>query len=107
MNEIIMSYAAQGAYTVALFVVGYLWRSLMATKSDHQLIKAGVRSLLRDRIINMCEKCLTGGYCTTEYHDNIVDMYKEYHALGGNGAVTRLLNRVEELPHRPPEKTDG
>lgn len=107
MDEIIMSYAAQALYTAAVLLVGYLWRSLRSAQNDNQLIKDGVRSLLRDRLIHKCEKCIANGYCTTEYHDGIIEMYNDYHALGGNGAVTRLLNQVEELPHRPVEKING
>jgi hypothetical protein len=27
-------------------------------------------------------------------------MYKEYHALGGNGTITKLYEELLELPHR-------
>lgn len=107
MEDVVITYAAQGAYTVAVLTVGYLWRSLKAARNDNALIKDGVRSLLRDRLIHKCEKCIAGGYCTTDYYNEIRAMYVDYHALGGNGTVTRLMNQVEELPHVPPEKDNG
>lgn len=107
MENVVITYAAQGAYTVAVLAVGYLWRSLKTARNDNALIKDGVRSLLRDRLIHKCEKCITGGYCTTGYYNEICAMYVDYHALGGNGTVTRLMNQVEELPHVPPGKAYG
>lgn len=109
MEQIIMTYVMEGVYALALLVVGYLWRSLKTSKNDNRLIKDGVRSLLRDRLIHKCEKCIQGGYCSIEYHDEIHEMYIDYHALGGNGVVSRLVDKVEQLPHVPPEpvKEDG
>lgn len=108
MDEIIMSYAAQALYTGAVLLVGYLWRSLRIAKNDNLLIKDGVRALLRDRLIYKCEHCISDGYCSAGYHDEIRAMYVDYHALGGNGTVTRLMDQVKDLPHHPPtEKSNG
>lgn len=102
MEQLIMNYIMQGAYTLALLATGYLWKSLRASRNDNLLIKDGVRSLLRERLIYKCEKCISGGYCSTENHDEIRQMYVDYHALGGNGTVTKLLKEVEQLPIYPP-----
>lgn len=32
--------------------------------------------------------------------ENVNAMYKEYHALGGNGTVTALVNTIHELEVR-------
>lgn len=102
MEDIVMSYAAQGLYTIAILAVGYLWRALKSARSDNLLIKDGVRALLRDRLIHKCEKCIDGGYCTTEYHDSVMEMYYDYEALGGNGVVKKLIDQINELPIKPP-----
>lgn len=38
------------------------------------------------------------GYVTKHGLQNFLEMYDAYHALGGNGMVTELLNEVKELP---------
>ena len=32
------------------------------------------------------------------------DIYKAYHALGGNGTITKLMEEIRELPSREPSK---
>lgn len=107
MDTIIITYAAQGIYTLALLACGYLWRGLKSARNDNMLIKDGVRALLRDRLIHKCEKCIEGGYCTTEYHDSIMEMYYDYKALGGNGVVQKLIGQINQLPITKPEKDNG
>jgi Zn/Cd-binding protein ZinT len=30
--------------------------------------------------------------------ENVLEMYNAYHALGGNGAITKLMEEMENLP---------
>lgn len=107
MEQLIMNYIMQGVYTIALLAVGYLWKSVKTTRQDNRLIKDGIRALLRDRIIHKCEKCIAGGYCSTEYHDEIMILYEDYRALGGNGTAEKLIKHIDKLPVLPKERTDG
>lgn len=107
MFDILMNYGMQALYAVTAVAVGYAWREFKEESKEYYVIKAGMRSLLRERLIHMCEKCIHGGYCSTDYNDAIEEMYKDYHALGGNGTVTKLLRHVEALPIDPPEKSNG
>lgn len=40
------------------------------------------------------------GWITLHGLENVNAMYKEYHALGGNGTVTSLVNSIRELDVR-------
>ena len=40
------------------------------------------------------------GWITLHGLENVNAMYKEYHALGGNGTVTALVNTIHELEVR-------
>lgn len=64
-------------------------------------VNNGVKALLRDRIIQTCNHYRDKGYCPVYALDNVNSLYKEYHALGGNGTITTL---VEEMHHLPREE---
>lgn len=103
MDEIVIHYIVETVYMVAGLAIGYLWRSLRTGHRDYGLIKEGVCALLRDRLLHKLEKCLGGGYCTTEARDDINHMFSIYQVLGGNGTIPPLIRRVMSLPVDPPE----
>lgn len=78
------------------FVVKYIKR--------YVLVEQALQSLLRDRIINAYNRAIDKGYCRIYEQENISAMYDEYHKLGGNGTVTRLMNEIRELPTEPPRE---
>jgi hypothetical protein len=39
--------------------------------------------------------------------ENILEMYSAYHDLGGNGAITKLMKELEDLPTHQPEGGDS
>lgn len=61
-------------------------------------LKAGVLSLLHDRLYQACKYYLAQGSIDVEGLDNIRYLYTSYHALGGNGTGTELYNRAKALP---------
>ena len=63
-----------------------------------------IRSLLRTEIISICYKSLEQGYIAIYNLENLIDMYKSYKALGGNGAITQIYEQTTRLPHSAPEK---
>lgn len=62
------------------------------------LVENGLQALLRDRIIQSYNHYIDKGYCPIYALENVTKMYEEYHALGGNGTVTKLVNELKELP---------
>ncbi len=68
------------------------------TKDESAAIRDGLRSLLRRQIIEDCESSLKQGYCPVTKKDTINDMYLSYHALEGNGTVTKLVEQIGDLP---------
>ena len=76
----------------------HLSKALKKEKDEHKALRDGMRSLLKRNIIADCEDALSEGYCPTTTKDTIQDMYKSYHALGGNGTVTKLVDQLMDLP---------
>ena len=63
-------------------------------------LELGVQALLRDRIVQSYYHYEERGWITLHGLENVNAMYKEYHALGGNGTVTALVNTIHELEVR-------
>lgn len=67
----------------------------------------GVQALLRDRIIQAYNHYAEKGYCPIYGMENVNAMYKEYHALGGNGTITELVERLKEMPTEPRKEEEN
>lgn len=98
MESEIWGYIGQAAYTLGGLLIGWLWRSLKVSRKEYALIREGVCALLRDRLLYRLEKCLDGGYCSTEMRQDIDHMFYVYTKLGGNGVIPPLRKRVYDLP---------
>ena len=91
---------------VALFSIAYkqLSKRIKDRINDQDVLKLGVQALLRDRIVESYNKYTEKGHCPIYAMENIQAMYAQYHVLGGNGAATNLLEKLEALPTNPVER---
>lgn len=79
-------------------IMGYIVWMLETQKRDRDANSKGTMLLLRVQLIEYHEKWMERGYITKHGLENFVEMYDAYHALGGNGMVTKLLEEVKKLP---------
>lgn len=94
MKEILLE-----TYTIALpILLGYIVWLLKKQKQDRDANSKGTMLLLRVQLIEYHEEWIQRGYVTKHGIENFLEMYNAYHALGGNGMVTHLLEEVNELP---------
>lgn len=102
MGEWIVKYWVEWVFgLVAAGVVAYvrhLSKQIKREKAEQKALRDGMRSLLKRQIILDCEQALKEGYCPMASRDTIEDMYKSYHALGGNGTVPHLKAQAMNLP---------
>lgn len=84
-----------------------LWGVFIATmKRAYKKQKAtddGLRSLLRADMIRTYEKAAEKGYAPIYIRDSFEDCFASYVALGGNGVITDMHNRLLNLPTDKPE----
>lgn len=78
-------------------LMGYIAWLLKQQKKDRDANSKGTMLLLRVQLIAYHEKWTKRGYITRHGLQNFIEMYDAYHALGGNGMVTHLLEEVREL----------
>ncbi len=60
-------------------------------------LKDGVRALLRDRLLNSYKEYSAKGYCEIDDKENWENMYAQYKALGGNGIITKIHEKLLTL----------
>lgn len=89
-------------YTIALPIVltafmGYIVWLLQNQKKDRDANSKGTMLLLRVQLIEYHDKYTQMGEIPSYAYHNFREMYEAYHALGGNGMVTKMKEEVEEL----------
>ena len=75
-----------------------LSKKVKANRLKQEAIEQGMQALLRDRIIQAYNHYTEKGFCPIYGRQNVESLYQAYHALGGNGTITNLYNKLEELP---------
>ena len=89
-------------YLVALPIIltalmGYIVWLLKKQKRDRDANSKGTMLLLRVQLIEYHDKYMRLGEIPSYAYENFNEMYDAYHALGGNGMVTKMKQEIEEL----------
>jgi len=98
MREFILKYwigVAFGSISSAMFG---LWQAYQKLHKKNIAIQNGVQALLRAQIIQVYNKYMERGYLPIYERENIDELCKQYKALGGNGVITGLIEKLNELP---------
>jgi len=98
MKDWFIKYWLEGLFSLITsgVVVGY--RRLSKKMHEQDAIKLGIQALLRDRIIQSYNHYMEMGFCPIYGLENMNALYVQYHALGGNGMVTELMEKIKDLP---------
>lgn len=93
MKEIVLQ-----TYTIALpILLGYIVWLLKNQKKDRDANSRGTMMLLRVQLIEYHDRYMAQGDIPSYAYENFEEMYKAYHALGGNGMVTKMHEEIHEL----------
>ena len=98
IETIIYNYANFFAALSLAMLTGIVW-AIVA-------LFAGVRSLLRKEIIDYYNHYMDLGYIPIFAMENVIDMYRAYHRLGGNGTITKIVEELKELSSYQKEKEE-
>lgn len=72
-----------------------------ALEAKDEMFQAALRVMLRQSIIDTYDKYTARGWAEVYVKENLQEMYDCYHALGGNGTITHLVEEFMNLPTRP------
>lgn len=89
---------------VAVPAIGYLYKKYKAGERRQNAVELGVQALLRDRIVQAYYHYTERDWITLHGLENVNAMYAQYHALGGNGTITALVENIRELEVRDDKK---
>ena len=78
-------------------LLGYIVWLLKNQKKDRDANSKGTMLLLRTQLIEYHAKYMELGDIPSYAYQNFCEMYDAYHALGGNGMVTKMKQEIEEL----------
>ena len=89
-------------YMIALPIVltslmGCIVWLLKKQKKDRDANSKGTMLLLRVQLIEYHDKYMMLGDIPSYAYENFMEMYDAYHALGGNGMITKMMHEIEEL----------
>lgn len=92
-----MGIVANIAIAVITPLLGYIVWLLKNQKKDRDANSQGTMMLLRVQLIEYHDKYMKLGEIPSYAYENFCEMYNTYHALGGNGMVTKMKQEIEEL----------
>ena len=85
-------------YTLVLpIILGYIVWLLKNQKRDRDANSKGTMLLLRVQLIEYHRKYMQIGDIPSYAYENFSEMYEAYHALGGNGMITKMKQEIDEL----------
>ena len=97
-----MSSFLMQTYLIALPIIltsilGYVVWLLKEQKKDRDANSKGTMLLLRVQLIEYHDRYVSLGEIPSYAYDNFVEMYNAYHALGGNGMITKMYDEIQAL----------
>lgn len=75
----------------------FLWKKHKETERRQKALELGLQALLRDRIVQAYYHYTEKSWITLHGLEAVNAMYEQYHALGGNGTVTKLVEALRRL----------
>lgn len=101
MKDFVIRYWIQVLFGLVMGGAGTAYKVLTKRihrqASDQKALKDGTQSLLRSEIIRCYDIYMERGYISIHGLESVLAMYEAYHALGGNGTVTKLVEELKEL----------
>lgn len=85
-------------YTIVLpIMLGYIVWLLKQQKKDKDENSKGTMLLLRVQLIEYHDKYVALGEIPSYAYQNFSEMYDAYHALGGNGMITKMYEEIKQI----------
>ena len=104
MKEFIVQYWLAFIFGFIITGGGLCYKRFVKRICDQKNVQNGTQALLRNQIIHSYEKYTEKGWIQLYARENVLELYQAYHDLGGNGAITDLIEELRHLPSSPPDK---
>lgn len=104
MVEFMIRYWVEVLFGIVAAIGGVMMKRFDKEVKKMQATEKGVQALLRNSIIQMYNKAMHDKCLKIYERENLQHMFEEYTALGGNGVVQGLVEKMYELPTSPPNE---
>lgn len=98
-------------FAIVTFILGCLYRDVRKRLKEEQkrstAIAEGVKSLLRESIVQNYNKYQDREYCPIYAKESMKKVYESYHNLGGNDVATKLYKKLLDMPEEPRESGES
>lgn len=101
MDDIIIVFLEQAAYTLAAFLVGYFLSKSRSLISHQHNVERGMRTLLKAELRQIHERATKNNYISYADEAMAQEVYDSYHALRGNGQGTNMIADIHRIPKVP------
>lgn len=102
MWEWLVKYWLEVLFGLVVTGIGIVQRRLSKRMKEerkrNEAIENGVRDMLRLTILDNYERCKSAGIISVARKDAVDSAYQSYHALGGNGTITRVHEEIMAMP---------
>lgn len=98
VDPIIIGLATQGGYAVLSFAVGYFFNKSRGLNNRRKNTECGIRTILKIELRRIHEDGMKAGCISYADEASAEEIYTTYHALGGNGQGTTMLEEIRKLP---------
>ena len=85
---------------VVAAIISHAGTGMHETSQTVHAMHEGMRCLMRQQIIEVHAVTTRKGYITYLELQHVSQVYDAYHALGGNGSATELMEDIKGLPVR-------
>lgn len=98
MINFIIRYWIEFIFGLIISILGFIYKQIC----DHYKMiistKNGVKVLLKNEIIKYYHEALTKNTITLFEKETLLDLYREYKQLGGNGLIENLIEKIDAIP---------
>lgn len=93
-----IQYWVEAFFGAIIALLGVFCGRLSKKVDQQDSVRNGVQALLRVMIVQEYNRFMDRGCCPIYGLENVESLYVAYHALGGNGTVTTLVENLRQLP---------
>lgn len=94
----IVEYWVEALFGGVIACLGVVCGRLSRRANEQEAIREGIQALSRVMIVQQYNHYMEKGCCPIYALENVESLYGAYHALGGNGTVTTLVENLRGLP---------
>lgn len=98
MISFISKYWLEFLFGIIISALGYLWKKVQTYYEDIESTKKGVMILLKNEITNCYDQVITKNSITLFEKEVLIELYKQYKNLGGNGLVEDIIEKINTIP---------